>query len=450
MTQERPKTYSELQEAEKDKYKRLNEQGDFVEQSAVENPGVAHRIAHYENEAFGDLETSITQRGISVQELIEKLSGKRLPYDERSELQEMLFESADLQRLKGDPIDDKIAEALEKSYTSFRYSKVLEEKLVEGVGVGDTSVIGELLKDQKFGADYQIIYKLTTDDQRKEAFTICKERLKSACAIIDKVEDTDLALAMYTEVLTLVNPKSYSDESAVESSGARLANKLFEAGATERLVDLVKSETLQLSHCRNFIHRLDDVPQTIVNLTINARKAEDIYDALKFVTDQKLLSQLGNDVKRFTNLADRQRSAVGEYCMNIAKALTEDPKVIALSELNEDEEADYSDERQPKNKFVVGISRGKYVIAWSNMDVAEYHRNIFEQIGHAEAKSGGYIGMREEDGKTIIRMVRSSGDYKYYSRTLLEHYRNAIEESLKEVFGERPFELIIKTSADYE
>ena len=451
MATEKFSTYSGLPEEEKPKYKSLNEEGDFVERSSVEDPEVAHRLAHLENEAFGVLETSVSQRDISNTEIIERLGDKKLPYNERNRLQEMLFESADLARLKGNAIDSELAEVLKKSYTRLRYSKILREKVIEGISVGDTDAIGEILKDDKMAADFRLLGKLTNDEERGKAFAVCKERLDSSCSIIDKVEDIDQALAMYSEALKLVDPKSYSDTYVIESTGKQLANKLFDADATRRIVELVNTEIFSLPQCKDFLHRFGSEPEVIMELIINAKKVEDVYYALKFVTNPELLTQLAEDTTRLTSLTDEQRGSVAGYSKEIADAIAKEPEIITLSGFKEDKDPEFGDAKEPQNKFVVGIHRGQYVIAWSNMEESEYHRNIFEKIGFGlDVKSGGYIGIGESEGKKQIRMVRSSSDYGCYSRELLEHYRAAIEKSLKEVLGDEPFELVIKISSDYD
>lgn len=123
-----------------------------------------------------------------------------------------------------------------------------------------------------------------------------------------------------------------------------------------------------------------------------------------------------------------------------------------MSELKKDEFDNDFGKKVAKNKFVVGLSRqtGKFVIAFSNMDANEYHRNIFERIPRVTAASGGYIGLDEEGGKKKVRFVRSSSDYGFYSKEVLEQYRPFIEKKLQEVLQSQDVELSIAESSNYE
>ena len=448
MTAEISKNYNELPDEDKKKYKTINQEGDFVEVGVVEDPEVAHRIALLENEAFGELEESVKKSDISADEILEKLTGKRLDYDEKSALVELLLENADLQRLKGKPIDDKIEAASKKVYFSFKYSSILTKKLVGGITAGDVSVVGELLKDEKLWADFDIMRKLENDSQRLQSFEICKKRVKAACLIIDTTQDLESALKMYSEVLQLADKESYSDSSDIEHSGGKLAGKLFESGDKKRLMDLVESDALQLSCLKRFLHFFGKEPQNIIDLVKSSRGVDDICYALKFVADPQLLSQLETEPGSLAKLKKEDREKVLAYARTIAKALVAGPKIIALSGEFKQDKTEFR-HKSPHNKFVVGIQGDKYVIAWSNMDDYENHRDIFNTIGKAEAKSGGYMGIDEQEDKIVIRIVRCSGDYGFYSKELLERFRGSIEKSFQSVLGGKKLELVIRESTEY-
>lgn len=452
MGSENLRTYGELPEEDKNKFKQVDKEGGFVGKEAVEDREVAHRIALLENDAFGELEENIERNGLSVSEIIEKLGAKELKYDEKRELQDLLFQNADLARLKGSPIDDKLEEILKKSYATLSYSKTLTKKIVDGIEKGDVDVIGEALKDEKITSNWELIYKLTDDDQRHKTFTICKERIHSACSIIDKVEDSDLAVKMYSETLRIADKESYSDASDLKSSGRKLAEKLFDGGKTEQLVDLVEDGVLTLYHCEKIIHQFGDEQKTIVDFIKNSDDIKAIRHAMKFITDKQLLSELETSSDNLVKLNEKERTEVAEFAGGVVRALDIEPEIIVLSELKKDEfDRDFG-KKVAKNKFVVGIDRrtGKYVLAASNMGATEYHRDIFEKISPTIAKSGGYIGVEEEDGKAKVRIVRSSGDYGFYSKELLEHYRPFIVNKLQDVLRSENIDLSISESSDYE
>ncbi|MSU45069.1 MAG: hypothetical protein EXS47_00330 [Candidatus Zambryskibacteria bacterium] len=440
------RTYDELPEEERGKYKKISKKGDFVEVTAIENIEVAHRIANIENETFNTLNEMIRQSGISVEEIITKLENKNLPYDEKNRMRELLFQNADLQRMRGQPIDTRIEDILKKTYTNLSYSDLLKDRLKKEVEVGDAEVIGELLKDEKFRADWTILKKLTNDDERKLAFNICKERITSACSVIDVVQDIDLALEMYHETLAYADDESHSDRYNLESAGGKLANKLFNSGAIERLVDLVRSGTFKLSYCKDFIHKFGDKPDIIVEMVRNSSSFDDISHAIKFVVDSELITQLSKDSNGFKKLKPDEVERVSKYLEQVAAALNAEPEITTLADLIDDEPDQYHDLMQAKNKFVVGIQNGKYVIAWSNVKIHEYHKDIFARIGRVDVKSGGYISLNKKDGKIAIRMEQSSGDFGVYSRELLEHYRTQIKKALTDALGTEEIELDIQVS----
>lgn len=443
------KTYAELSQEEKPKFKPINEKGDFVEKTAIENQEVAHRIAVLENEAFGELEERVAKSKPSIKTVLKKLGDNKLKYDEKSKLQDLLFQNADLQRLKGNPIDEQIEEVLKKTYTSIKYSEILSKKLIDGVVKGDAEVVGELLKDDKLDSEWQLMYKLTDDEQRYKAFELCKERIKGACAVIEKVENVDLALRMYQEIVPLADKKSYSDNSDLESAGRRLANKLHEGGAKEQLSNLVKEGTFKLSYFKDFLHTFGSEPEIIMDLVKKSDNVDDISYALKFVADPELLDRLKSDTDSFGKLEEKDKDKVLQYLENISEAVKNPAETIAFSELKEDKYDMNARMEMPRNKFVVGIRGGKYIIAWGNMDTHEYHRNMFESIGGVGAKSGGYVGVVEEGGKLIITMRRKSSDYGFYSKELLDRNREVLEKVLQGAIGEKEFELVIKESTEY-
>lgn len=450
MKLENIKKHEDLPEDIKDKYKSINEKGDFVEKGAIDNSETAHRRAVLENEAFGELVESVGASGLSVDEIVLQLDKKGLPYDEKNKLEDLLFQNADLQRLKGRPVDEHISEALKKLYTSTQYSEILSAKIVEGVESGDIEVIGEVLKDEKFKEGDSMLEKLENDEQRKQVFEICKQRISSACAIVLSVDDLDLAIDMYTEVLRISDKESYSDKSEIESTGRYIASKLFKADEKEKLLSLVGSGTLRLVYFKDFIHRLGTDQQYLIELLNNSSDVDDIYGFLRFVTDSTLLEKLYSDESSLSKFDDNNRKKAIEYIKIIVEALKNAPDIRILSELKNDEKAQYRDGKEAKNKFVVGVRGGKYVVAISNMDTYEYHKDIFQAIGGAKSQSGGYLGIDKVEEKTLVRMVRSSGDFGFYSRELLEKYRDSIEEALKVSLGDQKFELVIKTSSDFE
>ncbi|MCX6739890.1 MAG: hypothetical protein NTZ49_01520 [Candidatus Parcubacteria bacterium] len=441
-------TYSELTEDIKGKYKKINRKGDFVEKTAVENPEVAHRLALLENEAFGDLGESIKQSNLSVEQIIEKLSQNGLSYDEKDKLKDLLFQHADLARLKGKPIDDQLKDFLGKKYIDLSYSKILTDKLAKGIEAEDIEAMGELLKDEKIHANYELLRKLSDDTQRTELFKICKQRVSIACDIVDEIENMDLAIKMYTKIVKSADKDSYSDENDLKSTGEKIAKKLFKAGDIKRIVNLVKNKTLALGCCKEFLHKLGNEPTILIKLARCSSEPDDILYLLKFVSDVKLLGSLKAEEKIFSSLTDEQRKKVTAYAGNIARALANEPEIVTLDPLKKDETGHYG-RKEAKNKFVVGVGEGKYYIAWSNTDYFQYHRDIFEKaLPHLTAKSGGYIGLFEEEGKMKIRMTRSSGDYKFYSREVMEHFRKQIEAKLQQAYGDN-FELQINISDDY-
>jgi hypothetical protein len=443
------KTYAELPEEDKNKCKPINEKGDFVEKTAIEDPGVAHRIAVLENEAFGELEDNVAKSKLSIEGILKKLNDNKLKYDEKSKLQDMLFRIADLERLKGNPIDDQIEEGLKKTYSSIKYSKILSDKLIEGVAKGDAEVVGELLKDQKLGSEWQLMYKLINDEQRQKAFEFCKERIKGACAVIEKMEDVNLGLKMYQEIVPLSDKKSYSDNSDLESAGRKLANKLHENGAKEQLVNLVEEDIFKLAYFKDFLHTFGSEPEFIAELAKRSDSVDDISYALKFVADSEILESLKSDIDSFAKLEEEGKAKLSEYLKVISGAAKNPAETIALTELKEDKYDMNFRSEVPQNKFVVGIQGAKYVIAWSNMETHEYHRNIFESIGHTMVKSGGYMGKVEKNGKLTITMRRKSGDYGFYSKELLEKNREILAKSLQEIMGEKEFDLVIMGSTEY-
>lgn len=446
------RTYSQLPEEEKKNFKQVGKDGGFVRKEAVEDYEVAHRIALLENDAFGELEESIERSGLSVNEIIEKLGTEELKYDEKRKLLDLLFQNADLARLKGSPIDDKLGEILKKTYVTLSYSEVLTKKIVDGIEEGDVNALGEVLKDEKIKSNWKLMDKVLDDNQRQAVFAICKERISSACLIIATVDDLDLAVKMYSEALTLADKESYSDSSSLTSIGSQLVEKLFKGGRNQQLVELVGEGVLTLSHCEKIIHKLGNEQKTIINFIKNSDDIRTIRYALKFITDKQLLSELEEGSDSLVKLSNKERVEVAEFAGGVMRALDSEPEIIVLSELHKDEfDKDFGN-RVAKNKFVVGIDRrtGKYVLAASNVGANEYHRNIFQNISPTIAQSGGYIGVEEESGKTKVRMVRSSGDYGFYSKELLEHYRPFIVTALQDVLRSQNVDLSISESSDYE
>ncbi len=451
MKLENIKAYNELPEGEKEKYKPSDEEGGFVEKGAVESLEVAHRLALLENEAFGELSESVRDCGLSVDDIIDKLNQEELDYDEEYKLQDLLFQNTDLQRLKGDSVDEQVKEILKKLHISFQYSKILTKKIAKGIQIGDVEVIGEALKDVKLNEDYDIVRKLENDEQLAGAFEICKQRIHAACVVIDRVEDPNLATEMYIEAFSISDKKSYSDKYALDSTAKKLAEKLYESNAREKLMDLVKTDIFRLTYFKDFMFNFGKDQKYIIDLVNNSNNAEDVYSPLKFVTEPDLLDELIHNEESFSNLKDEERKEVLGFIETISGALKGGPNIVMLSNLKNDKPSEFDKNRtEARNKFVVGISDGKYVVAMSNMDQHEYHRNIFDAIGGAQMKSGGYLGLEEVEGKTVVRMVRSSGDFGFYSQELLERYRPQIEEALGEALETKDFDLIIKTSSQYE
>lgn len=446
MNRENATTFHELSEEEQARHKSINDRGDFVEKNAVEDLEVAHRIALLENEAFGELQESIQRSGITVEEIIAKLGGTKLGYDDRRKLQDLLFQHADLQRMRGHSIDSQIAEPLKTAHAHLAYSEIMTKKLCDGVTPGDVKVIGEILKDAKILYAWQVLGKLENDEQRSAAFAICKTRIDAACSLLGQVEDTDAALAMYTEVIGLASKESYSDTFNIENAGKRLSEKLFATGARHQLVDLIESGTFQISYYEKFLHLFGTDQQVILDMVKKSHSAEDDMVALKFVSDPELIAQLTADAETFPALAEEDRTRVAEYAHTVAQALNTEPEVYGLSELDVDARGDFGTAMEAKNKFVVGITSERYIIAWSNVKRREYHRQIFEDLPPVSGKSGGYISMVEANGTVNIRMLRSSSDYGCYSREVLEHFRVPIEDALRRALEKKPFTLEIDTS----
>jgi len=452
MSLEKTPRFSDLNKAEKGHNKPINSDGAYVAETAIEDPLVAHRIALLENEAFEELEAKTSQNQISIDEILGRLADKNLKYDEKSELTDMLFQRADLERLRGNSVDDELVESLKKTYTSLVYSKILTTKLTKGIAQGDTAVIGEVLKDGKFYANWEVFSKLSTDEERRAAFLICKERARSACDIIKQVKDIDMALTMYDEVLQSSDKESYSDKSVLDSTGCILAEKLFSAGKTEKLVDLLRTDTFKLAYYKDFMNLLGAQQVVIIEMVKQSSDANDIIFALKFVTEPGLLRQLAESAGELNKLDEESLNKVLAQAEKIEKAVAGRPTISILSTLKADIPDDDDDDEKtmvPKNKFVVGIKDGKYIIAMSSVDAHEYHRNIFDSLGGTVVRSGGYLGFTEQNGKITVRMVRSSGDFGRYSQELLELYRNDIEEALRKTLETNELELIIKISSSY-
>ena len=329
--------YHGLSEDVKDQYKPINAEGDFISESAIENTEVAHRIAILEHEAFGELEEGITNGGITVDEIVAKLADKHTVFDEQRKLKEMLFQHADLRRLKGAPIDDQLVDVLKKTYASLEYSKILTEKLTKGIEDGDVAVIGEMLKDEKFHASWAIFKKLSTDKERVAAFAVCKERIKSACLLINEVQDIEVALAMYIEALPLADEKSHSDKGNIESTGKNLAEKFFASGATEKLIELLKSGDFKLSYCKDFMNLLGDRQEVIIDMIKYSSNVKDICYALKFVTKPELLTRLGEGGENLMKLDSEKSDEVNAHAEKIAHALMNKPSIMILSELRSEE-----------------------------------------------------------------------------------------------------------------
>lgn len=451
------KSYQELPEEEKSNFKPINERGDFVTSTAEDNPEVAHRLALAENEAFGQLQENVSGFDLSTEEIINKLSDKSIGYDEKKQLQENLFQIADLARLKGEAIDDDLKEVLNKNYTSLSYSKLLSNVLVKSVEVGDIEVIGRLFLDEKIYDTYELRKKITNNDERQNVFEICKTRTKSACEIISQVDDLDLALQLYREAKKVADLKSYSAESDLKSTGQGLGQKLFEAGRIDELIDLVEQGVFEISFYKKFIHHLGEKPELLLDLAVRSRSVEDICYVLKFIADKILLEKLINtkgDV--FINLPSDKIEKILEYCNRIIQALDNKPQVLALSELLPNRANQYSRQMEAVNKFVVGINEAnQYCIGFGNMDYKEYHRGLFESLNsrlnshRLDFQSGGYLKLDEIDGKVILTMERNSGDYGFYSREVMEHFKQDLEKELQKNFPDKEIELKIDLSSGF-
>ena len=443
------KSFDELPEEEKAGYRSLDDEGSFVKNTAIEDIESAHRLANLENEAFSELQTKVLECKMTVEEIIQKLGNKELKWDEKNALRELLFEYADLQRMKGAPIDAQLEKVLEKSYTRLQYSKILTDKYVNGLQTGEAEVIGELLKDEKMASAWQLIGKLASDEERLQAFSICKHRIKSACEVVDKVNNLDLSVKMFSEISSLCDRKSYSDNSSLTITGEHLAEKLFDKGNTALLIELVGSDVFDISYLRAFIHKFGADQKLILDLAKKSGNLEGIFFALKYVTQSELLPQSESDLALFAKLEEEQKDKLLEYSKDLVSALGQPADAVAMTKLNEDAEDQYARRKMAQNKFVVGIKGGRYIIAWSNVGIYKYHRDMFEAIRGMKAKSGGYVGFEKKDGKNIIRVERSSTDFGYYSQELLEKNREILLEAFKSALGEGEVELEIKPSSQF-
>jgi len=302
------------------------------------------------------------------------------------------------------------------------------------------------------------------------AHNISKEQIKTTCSMIDKTKDIGLALKMYSELLGLVGLESLSDNKDINSSGEKLVKKLFDSKATRQLAEIIKSGVLKLSYFKDFIHRLGSEQQAIIDLIryskrIDSGQVSNILYALKFVTDPKLLKGLAADIDNLSGLNAEQKKEIAEYAETIAQALSTEPNIIILSKLVRDKIMPSAGKIMPANKFVVGIKDGKYTIVLSSIAKHQNHNDLFdaadmEEVGWwappeertkmDDVKSGGYLGMKEENEQTMFKMTKSSDKYGFYSQELLEHYRSNIEAALRESLDGKDFTLEITAPSKFE
>lgn len=422
----------------------------LMRKARITDPEIAHRLALLENEAIQELGESIKQENISIEKILKEMKNDNLNNDERRELRDRLFQIADLKRLEGKPIDEHLAKVLKKSFTSLEYSKILTDKLIAQILPGDAAIVGEILRDGKMTSDREMLTKLRNDQERFQAFKICSNRIEAACLIIDKIENIDIALSMYAKELEIAEEEEHLGSNKLINTGEKLAYRLFQTGNTDELIKQIEAGTITLLHCKDFIHLYGSNPQMIVCLIKNSDNVADICYALKFIPDSQILNSLISEKNFFPKLNKNDTEEVNKCANEISNALGKKPAIFTLSNLKKDEYDKWAKKKLAQNKFIVGIKKGQYIIAWGNIDEHENHQDIFNELRGVSIRSGGFIGFEEENDLTKVRMVRSSGNYYFYSKELLEKYRTDIEAALRKTLNGKDIKLDIALSSEFE
>ncbi len=424
------------------------------ERREEKKPTAEERLSEMKLQAERVVQAYVAAQELSLEELLTRLSNTetKLAYEEQKAIVGHVLEIADARRFAGDSVDDRVKPVLDKLYKAFSYSEVYQTELIRPLTEQDPESIGSLLADQKFTMTTDLERLLKTDEQRVRAFEMCKENLSVAALLILKVSDTDLALRLLGQLPRLREIPETKRPLAIGQTIESIASRLKTEGKIDALINAVQTGLIDLTEIKPVINQLQEEPERLIDLAKAARSVNGFTYALKFLADPKQIQSIVDQGSAAVpHLSPEHAEEALGFAKKVQEALSKEPNLFDMSSLVPDEPNNFfKEEKDPKNKFVVGIDRqNSYCIAWGDIKTFNYHADLFRSIPSVEKCGGGYISVQETPEGIQLQLKRDSSDFGFYSKAVLDRFQSPLLKALQDSFPGKKISLTIDRSGGY-
>jgi len=441
------KSYEDLPDERKVDFDAVEGGKDFALKSVEKNPETAHKLAMIYDQTINALRQEIEANDLPLDALLERYSAAAEEYDykEKRQTAEFLKQISDYEILRGGDYNEQLKEEFKKRYESLTYSEKTQNIFIADIGELDLDVAAKLLKDEKFSNKKDLLDKAGTDsDALKQLYELAKDDLSVVKLIVEHCEDTDMKVDMLKDIVKTGD--KLRENYYFESIQRHIGEALVRENKRDLIIQLIDDGYLETSSLKNSFHEINS-DQLLYDIAVRSKNKKELAYLFKFIADENVFSRIiGNNGQSLTGLPDSERAEMAVLAKKFLNAITQDLEIHQASDLGEE-----------GNKFVVGIpsESDKLFLAWGNIDVHEYHKDIFQNAEQhfgmdfpKDLRSGGWVEIRRKDiDRLYVKFSRSSGDFGNYSYRVLSLFKENILKSLREKLNNNNIELEIEVSS---